>query len=186
MKKFNSITILTLNSLGYICRLIPKFLYEFLWSLSSAFDGYFALSLRYILLKGAAKNVGQNVYIGKYVTIKNLKNFTIGNNVSIHNGCYIDAAGGIDIGSNVSIAHQSSLISFEHGWANSDLPIKYNETLMRKIKIADDVWVGCGVRVLSGAQVEKRVIIAAGAVVRGVLKSGHLWAGVPAKNIKRI
>lgn len=97
---------------------------------------------------------GDNIFIGRGVIIKNFENLTIGNNVSIHASCYIDASGGVVIGDDVSIAHQCSIISFEHQWSDAKMPIKYNKTFMSSVKISGDVWIGCGVRVLGGQALE--------------------------------
>lgn len=112
-------------------------------------NGTLGLLLRYIFVKNTAKSVGNNVSIQPGVFVSNLKNMEIGNNVSIHPMCYIDAAGGIKIGSNVSIAHATTLISTNHTWDNVDLPIKYNPETFAEIIIEDDVWIGCGVRILA-------------------------------------
>lgn len=142
--------------------------------------------LRYFEIKKESKTVGNNIYIAKYVVFKNLKYFSCGANLSIHEFSYIDAAGGIEIGDNVSIAHNCSLVSFEHTWADLETPIKYNPTKLNSIKIGNDVWLGCGVRVLAGTVIEDRVIVAAGAVVKGTLESGYLYGGIPAKKLKKL
>lgn len=142
------------------------------------------LLLRYFQLKLAAMKCGDNIYIAQYVVLKNVQNFSIGSNVSIHEFGYIDAAGGINIGDNVSIAHGCSIVSFEHTWSDKSKPIKYNEIRRENILIHDDVWIGCGVRILAGARIGSRVVVAAGAVVIGELEPGYLYAGVPARKIK--
>lgn len=141
---------------------------------------------RYFELKKKSEFVGVNVYIAKQCVFKNLKYFSCGVNLSIHEFSYIDAAGGIEIGDNVSIAHNCSLVSFEHTWADLEAPIKYNPTKLNSIKIGNDVWLGCGVRVLAGTVIEDRVIVAAGAVVKGTLESGYLYGGIPAKKLKKL
>jgi len=141
---------------------------------------------RYFELKKNSKRVGENIYISRQVILKNLKYFICGKNLSIHEFCYIDAAGGIEIGDNVSIAHNCSLVSFEHTWENLEIPIKYNSTKLNSIKIGNDVWLGCGVRILAGTVIEDRVIVAAGAVVKGTLESGYLYGGIPAKKLKKL
>ena len=62
------------------------------------------------------------------------------------------------------------------------------ETLtLGRIKIGNNVIVGAGVFIMPGATVEDNVKIATGAVVtKGqVLKKGRIYAGIPAKEIKK-
>ncbi|MGP5415878.1 acyltransferase [Psychrobacter faecalis] len=62
-----------------------------------------------------------------------------------------------------------SILSFEHTWDDSDILIKYNLIKSSQVKICDDVWIGCGVRVLSGVKLKSRSIVAAGAfLTKGV------------------
>lgn len=149
-------------------------------------NGKPGLLLRYIFLKNSAKKVGHNVSIQPGVYLFNLQNIQIGDNVSIHPMCYIDAAGGITIGDNVSIAHSSTLISTNHTWDDVALPIKYNPETFAEIIVENDVWIGCGVRVLAGVTLGNRSVVAAGAVVNKSFGNYSLIGGVPAKLIKTI
>lgn len=149
-------------------------------------NGKLGLLLRYVFLKNIGKKIGNNVSVQPGVYLFNLKNIHIGDNVSIHPMCYIDAAGGITIGDNVSIAHSSTLISTNHTWNNVDLPIKYNPEIFGEIIIEDDVWIGCGVRVLAGVSLGSRSVVAAGAVVNKSFGDYSLIGGVPAKLLKTI
>lgn len=54
------------------------------------------------------------------------------------------------------------------------------------VEIENDVWIGCGVRIMAGVTIHKRSIVAAGAVVTKDIDSGSLVGGVPAKMIKEI
>ena len=126
------------------------------------------------------------VYVGSFVTLKNFDKISIGSNVSIHDSCYIDGLGGCFIGNNVSIAHQSSILTFNHTWSDINLPIKYNPVLMSTVFIADDVWIGCGVRIMPGVSIGTRSVVAAGAVVVYDVPSNCLVGGVPAKVIKKL
>ncbi|MVZ65763.1 acyltransferase [Sphingobacterium sp. DK4209] len=174
-----------LRTISKCLRIFPSFFCRFIWEVISPFSGYFFLSLRYCLLASRAR-IGKNVYIGTHVIIKNWSNFVCGDNLSIHDFCYIDAVGIIEIGNNVSIAHGSSLISFNHTFEDLSFPIKYNQVVYEKIKIHDDVWIGCGVRVLCGVEIEERCVVAAGAVVNKSVPKHNLVGGVPAKLIKEI
>ncbi|MHB1107743.1 MAG: acyltransferase [Lutibacter sp.] len=148
--------------------------------------GIIGISIRYILVKNLAKNIGDNVSIQPGVYLFNLQNIDFGNNVSIHPMCYFEGAGGITIGNDVSIAHATTLISTNHTWDDATKPIKYNKEIFEKIIINNDVWIGCGVRVLSGVSIGSRSVIAAGAVVNKNIENNSIVGGVPAKFIKNI
>jgi acetyltransferase-like isoleucine patch superfamily enzyme len=149
-------------------------------------NGNLGILLRYIFVKNLAKKVGQNVSVQPGVFLFNLQNIEFGDNVSIHPMCYLEGIGGIVIGNDVSIAHASTLISANHTWNDVSLPIKYNPEKCGKIHIQNDVWVGCGVRILADVTIETRSVIAAGAVVNKSFESHSIIGGVPAKLIKKI
>lgn len=169
-----------------IFKFMPNFMLRIVWSLLLPFNGYISKSIRYCILKSKAKMIGDNVLIGANTFIKKWGNFTCGSNVSIHENCYLDCDGGIVIGNNVSIAHATSLVSANHTWDDKSLPIKYNPLLKEGIIIEDDVWVGCGVRILDHVVIRNRTVIAAGAVVTKSFESNVLLGGIPAKPIKKI
>lgn len=166
--------------------LLPRFLHSFLWSVTTAFSGPFAVLFRYLSFSARVGRFDKNSYIGSHVVLKNLHNLQVGENFSLHDFCYVDAVGGIRVGDNVSIAHGSSLISFNHSWEFLELPIKYNPIKEGPIIIEDDVWIGCGVRVMPGVTIGQRSIVAAGSVVVKDVPANTIVGGVPAKLIKSI
>lgn len=94
----------------------------------------------------------------------------IGNKVNIQDGAVIHCTyekSATYIGDNVSVGHQAML----HGCT-----------------IKDNVLVGMGAIVMDNAIVEENVLIAAGAVVleNAHLESGYIYAGVPAKKLKKL
>ena len=95
---------------------------------------------------------------------------TIGNKVNIQDAAVIHCTyqkASVTIGNNVSIAHGAII----HGCT-----------------IHDNVLIGMGAIVMDGAIVESNSVVAAGAVVREkeVVPSGSLFAGVPAKFVRKI
>lgn len=169
-----------------IFKFFPKFICNLLWHCSMPFNGMLSKSLRYVLLKAKAYSIGDNVSIGANTIIKHWENFSCGDNVSIHEFCMIDCDGKITIGSNVSIAHATSLVAANHTWNDISNPIKYNPITKIGITIKDDVWIGCGTRILDGVVINNRSIVAAGAVVNKEVEANSLVGGVPAKIIKNI
>lgn len=183
--KFKRYSIL-ITTLQVIFKLFGKKGNTFFLAVMRNTNGKLGLVLRYVFLKNAAKMVGKNVSVGPAVFFFNLHNLTVGENVSIHPMCYLDAAGIIEIGDNVSIAHNVSILSSNHGWDNLEEPIKYNAATFSKVIIQDDVWIGCGCRILAGVLINQRTIIAAGAVVTKNCIGNSIYGGIPAKLIKRI
>jgi carbonic anhydrase/acetyltransferase-like protein (isoleucine patch superfamily) len=94
----------------------------------------------------------------------------IGNNVNIQDGVIIHCTykkAKVTIGHNVSIAHGAIV----HGCT-----------------ICDNVLVGMGAIIMDGAIIESNSVIAAGALISkdSVVPSGSVFAGVPAKEIKKV
>lgn len=147
---------------------------------------YWGVIWRYYRFRSKFRACGLNVTIHRNVILQHPRNISVGENVSIHPLCYIDGEGGIIIGNNVSIAHNTTIMSSNHTWVNNELPIKYCPKSLEKVTIGDDVWIGCGVRIMAGVSIGKRCIIAAGAVVTKDCEPNSLYGGVPAKKIKSI
>ena len=168
--------------------LFPNFLLRFFWYLLEPFPGVIFVLFRYLILCNICKSVGDNVYVANYVELRFPEKLALGSNVSIQRNCYIDAIGGIQIGNDVSIAHQTSLLSFDHGWDDLNIPIRKNPLIYGAISIANDVWIGAGVRLTAGSSIAERNIVAAGAVItkNSDQESEILLAGIPAKKIKKL
>lgn len=145
--------------------------------------GYF---LRYIFGSTLMKRCGKNVRIGTNVYIEKIESLSLGDNVSINPNAFLIATGGIQIGNNVSIAHSSSIISETHTWFDTETPIVYNPIRRTPVVIDDDVWIGCGVRIIGPCHIQSRVIVAAGAVVKGNLEKSSIYGGVPVKILKKL
>lgn len=171
---------------GLLFYLLPRFFVVFLWDATSKYSQLPFIALRYLMLKRMCEGCGDNVRIGANVRILNWHNLKIGSNVSIHDYCYLDASEGISIGDNVSIAHATSILSFEHTWDDQALPIKYNPTKPSSVVIKDDVWIGCGVLNLSDAEIKQRSIVSAGEVLMSSFDSNATWVGMPVKVVKNI
>lgn len=174
-----------ITAIAALNRLLPRKLFDWTWFIVRDAPGHPGVFLRYIWVKRLAGACGDNVMIGRGCEIRGWPGLSFGRNVTLHLNSYIDASGGVTIGNEVSIAHGCSILSFEHTWADLSVPIKYNPLSHQAVEIQDDVWVGCGVRILAGSTVVSRSIVAAGAVVtRGTYGPG-VFGGVPAKLIGR-
>ena len=75
--------------------------------------------------------------------------------------CYIDATGGISIGSDVSIAHGTTILSTSHSFSNFDQSIKYQKILKKRTEIGNNVWIGAKVTILYGVKINDGSVIGA-------------------------
>jgi acetyltransferase-like isoleucine patch superfamily enzyme len=169
-----------------LIKIIPMGLRKWIWASISSSESKIALVIRYAIVKASVKSCGNVVYIGTNVTIRGWSELCLGSNISIHSACYLDATGGIQIENDVSIAHQSSILSTNHTYSDSSLPIRDNPVTLASVKINHDVWIGCGCRILAGITIGSRCIVAAGAVVTKDIKPGLIVGGIPATPIKTI
>lgn len=185
-RRLGSTQLKIINYLASFYGFLPTSFVRFIWYFGLNSEHKAFLLNRFLCLKSLCPSVGVNVYIGANVVIKGHENLSIGDNVSIHSCCYIDASGGIVLKNDISIAHQTSILSSEHTWGDPDLPIKYNPVEFKKTIINDDVWVGCGARILGGVTINSRSIVASGAVVVKNVPASKIVGGVPAKVIKSL
>lgn len=175
-----------LNIIAVCICILPRGFRKLLLKFFRNTDGNVGSLIRYLLVKKLAKSCGDNVVIKPYVILKRIENLSLGNNVSIHHFSYIDAEGQISIGNDVSIAHNSSILSSNHVWKDASMPIKYNPVEYGLVIIEDDVWIGCGCRILAGTHIHKHSVVAAGAVVNKNVESHTVVGGVPNRELKKI
>ncbi len=140
-------------------------------------------------VKGIHPTIGKDCYLAENATIVgdvemgdwcsvwfqavirgDVHQIRIGNKVNIQDGAVIHCTyqkAPTSIGNNVSIGHRA---------------------LVHGCTIKDNVLVGMGAIVMDHAIVEENVLIAAGAVVleNAHLESGFIYAGVPAKKVKKL
>lgn len=147
-----------------------------------------------VVIDGLSHNgvtIGDGVSIGSYTvieasgTITDLgKGIRIGDFSGIGGFSFIGGAGGVDIGRNVIMGQYVSFHPENHNFESLDLPIRLQGVNRQGIVVEDDCWIGAKVTFLDGAHVGKGCVIAAGAVVRGVIPPYSVAAGIPAKVIK--
>ncbi len=114
---------------------------------------------------GGKITICENVYIGPYSVIY--------------------GHGGLTIGKNTLIAAQTVIIPSNHQFDRADLPIRNQGESRKGIEIQEDVWIGCGARILDGVTLGKGAVIGAGAVVNHSIEAYGVAVGVPAKVIRK-
>lgn len=160
-----------------------------------------------IVLNGNAFfRIKGRLLIGNRVVFNSLTRF---NNVGINKTCsvFVREGSGLEIGSNtgfsgVSIVCYSSIKIGEycnfggnvsiwdtdfHPLNNLDRRVHKEDMIVSKpIVIGDDVFVGANSIILKGVSIGNRSIIGAGSVVTRDIPADEIWAGNPARFIRRL
>lgn len=143
-------------------------------------------NIRMNLLRFCGAKIGKNSSIHPNVMLLRPQNISIGNNSNIGSNSEIFNYSEIEIGNNVDIGTQFYINTSNHIIDDPDKPLAYQGTITKKIIIGSDVWIGAKVTILSGTEIQNRVVIGAGSLVNSKLQSGYLYAGVPAKSKKKL
>jgi len=115
--------------------------------------------------------IGDNVYIGKRVTLE------------------VDGV----IGDSVLIANNVGVVGrYDHDFRQVGVPVsgarwvgEFPETLSHAVRIGSDVWIGFGAVILSGISIGDSAVVAAGSVVRNDVPENSVVAGNPATVVGR-
>lgn len=98
---------------------------------------------------------------------------------------YACISGKVRCGNGVRIASLCSIVGFNHGFDDPDVPIYQQPHVTLGITIGDDVWIGANSVVLDGVTIGRGAVVAAGSVVTRDVPEMTIVAGVPAKPVRR-
>jgi acetyltransferase-like isoleucine patch superfamily enzyme len=130
--------------------------------------------------------IGDNTKIGSFVEIQ--KNAIVGKNCKISSHSFI--CEGVTIGDNCFIGHNVTFINDNYPRAvNLDGELETEKDwLGRFVKtiIDNEVSIGSSATILGGVTIGSRSIIGAGSVVTKNVPPDQIWAGNPAKFIRRV
>jgi acetyltransferase-like isoleucine patch superfamily enzyme len=133
--------------------------------------------------------IGENVYIGHNTILKGYyKNkMVIGDHSWIGQGCFFHSAGGIEIGRAVGIGPMVKIITSQHRPTESDIdiPVLFSPTEAKKVILKDGCDIGVGSVILPGVTIGEGAIIGAGAVLTKDVPNYEIWAGVPARFMRK-
>lgn len=110
------------------------------------------------------------------------KNIKIGKNVFINSCCRFQDQGGIEIGDDVLIGHNTTIATLNHDF-NPEHRGNLNPS---RVKIGNKVWIGSDCTILPGVEIGEGAIIGGGSVVTKNIPKNSVAVGNPAKVIKHI
>lgn len=140
-------------------------------------------------LNGITPNMGENTFIAETAVI--IGDVKTGKDCSIwYNAVLRGDVNSIELGDKVNI-QDNAMVHCTYKKSptklGNNVSVGHN-AIVHGCTIKDNVLVGMGAIVMDDCVVESHSIIAAGAVLtKGThVKSGELWAGIPAKKIKEV
>lgn len=107
----------------------------------------------------------------------------VGRNVFINQNCTFYDLGGLDIGDDVMIGPNVSLITSGHPIAPSQ---RRNGVIAKPIVIGKNVWIAADATIIGGVTVGENSVVAAGSVVTRDVPPNTLVGGNPARVIRSI
>ena len=141
-----------------------------------------------VSVRGTRIIIGARTLVDSFVKIKpagGSGDVIIGEDCALNSGTVLYTGNGIRSGDGVLIAANCTLAPTNHAFADPERRIRDQgfQPSRGGIVIEDDVWLGANVVVLDGAVIGRGTIVAAGAVVRGVLEPMSIYAGAPAQRV---
>ena len=140
-------------------------------------------------IQGIAPRIGKNCWIAENATL--VGDVILGEYCTVWfntvlrgdvNSIQIGTRTNIQDGAVVHCTYKRSKV-----WIGNDVSIGHN-AVIHGCRIEERVLIGMGAIVMDEAIIQSNALVAAGAVVleRCVVESGYIYAGVPAKKVKKI
>lgn len=126
---------------------------------------------------------GKNVNIEKGAFFGSGFRLKIGDNSGIGLNCVVP--GNIEIGNDVMMGPECYILSSNHAFDRTDIPMtRQGFSIQKKTIIEDDVWIGRQVIFTPGRTVKKGTIIGAGTVLTKDFPEYSIVGGNPSRLIK--
>ena len=129
-------------------------------------------------------SIGENTQIGAFVEIQ--KNSEIGQNCKISTHSFI--CEGVKISDNVFIGHNVTFINDKYPRATNREGNLQDENDWQVVPTIIDrgASVGSGTTILCGVKIGANAIVGAGSLVTKDIPAAEIWAGHPAKFIRKV
>lgn len=144
--------------------------------------------LLFILLKLIPKlrqdYLKQSVKVHRSTNLVYKEQLHLGKYVYIGPNCFLNAEGGIEIGSGTILAPEVVILSSSHDYTQSTLLPYDIYDVHRKVIIGRGVWIGYRAMICPGVRIGDGAVIAMGAVVVRDVAEGEVVGGNPAVTLK--
>lgn len=140
---------------------------------------------RIALYNKAGMNIDNDCFVNSFSATTN--EITIGPKSYVNRNCRFEGAqmkGRVSIGSNVCVGFGVSFCTVSHHVGDHER--RAGDFYVADIVVGNGCWIGANATILPGVTIGDGCVIAAGAVVNGDCEPDGLYAGVPARLVKRL
>lgn len=169
------------------------------WSRSSPAEQKHQRDLQHQLTRSSDAVVGEGCFISSLAAVQT-EHLELGPDSWIAAHAYVTGAlragrdctinafsvirGDVRLGDAVRIGAHTSILAFNHTFADPDVEVFRQPIASRGITVGDDVWIGSHVVVLDGVSIGDQAVVAAGAVVTKDVAPGAVVGGNPARLLR--
>lgn len=136
--------------------------------------------LKVALLRAFGAKVGTGVFIKPRVNIKYPWALSIGNNVWIGEGVWIDNLARVEIGDNACLSQGSMLLTGNHNYKKTTFDL-----MLGPITLEDGVWIGAKAVVAPGVKCGSHSILSVSSVAAKDMKAYTIYQGNPAAPVRK-
>lgn len=158
--------------------IIIKFINRFLC-------GTHFFNLKRSLLRLAGIKCGENTKVVGPIILGNVSNVSFGNDVWVGTNFIVHGNGTVNIEDFCDIAPEVSILTGSHE-ISSNQNHRAGEGISYNVNIGKGCWIGSRVTIMGNSQIGDGCVVAALSFVNKSVDSNTLWAGIPAKFVRKI
>jgi carbonic anhydrase/acetyltransferase-like protein (isoleucine patch superfamily) len=131
--------------------------------------------------------LNDKVYVGHNTILKGYYKgeMHIGEGTWIGQNCFFHSAGGIFIGKAVGIGPGVKILTSFHTDINPEIPVMHNPLEFGRVEIMDGADIGVGTIILPNVTIGEGAIVGAGSVVTRSVEAYSVYAGSPARLLRK-
>ncbi|WP_026819107.1 DapH/DapD/GlmU-related protein [Arthrobacter castelli] len=138
--------------------------------------------VRQLLAQLTGKPVAESVTVFPPLYSDFGKNITLGERIFINSGCKFQDQGGVVIGDDCLIGHNTVIATLNHDLA----PSRRADMHPAPVVIGRNVWLGSNVTVLPGVTIGDNAVVAAASVVTKDVPENTVVVGSPARVVRSV
>ncbi|MBY0145121.1 acyltransferase [Neobacillus niacini] len=144
-------------------------------------------NVKFWIHSGGNCDIGIKTWFSDFCSFEaNGGNIRLGYNNFFNTNCRVIAMNDISIGDNNLFGPNVVIVDHKHEYSNPNDLICKQGMSSASVKIGSDIWVCANVVITKGVTIGNRIVVAANSVVSNDLLEPGVYAGSPAKMVKKL